>query len=413
MVTPAWARRERLLGILLAPFTLGTDYMLFWTGQALSVMSDSIGGMALSIIVFQLTDSAVAVSLGLILQMLPALIMAPLAGIVLDRVSRKTVLVTVDSARAAFTLGLYLLVRLGVFRTYHAYIWLALSGILRAFYDPATMALIPALVSKESVQRANAMYSMGKNTALILGPALAGIIISACGGSGALLSVGFLFLAAALCAASCRPSYEELTVERRPGFGQMWEGFKFYGQVPLAMTLLILTVLVNFCAMPSGVAFQVHVLRTLKSDSRVFGMSMSASAAASLLASFAIATRKRWPHPGRVLLMGIFGMGLSFALAGLSSNVASLVAALVLFGAAGPFIQVPVSTLYQEITPAPIRGRVFALRFTVSTVLAPISTSLVGWSLDTYGSKLVLLALGCGMFLICAYGRASKTLRDA
>ncbi|NLA61305.1 MAG: MFS transporter, partial [Firmicutes bacterium] len=87
--------------------------------------------------------------------------------------------------------------------------------------------------------------------------------------------------------------------------------------------------------------------------------------------------------------------------------------AFALFGASTPFIQVPMSTIYQEITPQDVRGRVFALRFTVSTFLSPVSTPLVGIWLDSLGSTAVLLMLAGGLGTVSLAALSTPTIRDA
>lgn len=169
---------------LLRPFTLGREYSKVWGGQTLSALTDNITAMALSILVLQRTGSATKASVGLLLQMIPALILGPLAGVILDRAQRKGVLVVSDISRTVAGLLAAYALHTGSFGLIHVYGWMTLSGIVRAFYDPATNALIPTLVSKDSIQPANAMHTLGKNTAMILGPAIGGFALSRLGGRG-------------------------------------------------------------------------------------------------------------------------------------------------------------------------------------------------------------------------------------
>ncbi|MGI6662938.1 MAG: MFS transporter [Bacillota bacterium] len=400
---------------LLRPFTLGREYSKLWGGQTLSALTDNITAMALSILVLQRTGSATKASLGLLLQMIPALILGPVAGVVLDRVQRKTVLVVSDISRAVAGLIAACALYGGRFGLIHVYGWMTLSGIVRAFYDPATNALIPTVVSKESIQPANAVHTLGKNTAMILGPAIGGFALSRLGGTWTLAAGALAFSLAASCVALMQPLHEDRAgrVAGRPGLAEAMEGFKFYKAVPLAMHLLIMAVMVNLCTMPSGLAFQYHVLNVLGRDSDVLGLLFSIAAVASSVASYFMATRGRWPRLGRTMASGIAAMAVSFGVIGISRHVWQVFLAFALFGASTPFIQVPMSTIYQEITPQDVRGRVFALRFTVSTFLSPVSTPLVGIWLDSLGSTAVLLMLAGGLGTVSLAALSTPTIRDA
>jgi Na+/melibiose symporter-like transporter len=114
-----------------------------------------------------------------------------------------------------------------------------------------------------------------------------------------------------------------------------------------------------------------------------------------------------------MMMLGDPAMGGSFALAGASRHLAGVVWAFALFGAAGPLLLIPVGALFQEITPTDIRGRVFASRFVVVTLTAPLTTPLVGWGLDRFGSMPVLLTLGGLMGLLALLGLSSRMLREA
>ncbi len=406
---------KRLLSALLRPFTLGHEYSKLWGGQTLSALTDKITSMVLSILVLQRTGSATKASVGLLLEMIPALVLGPVAGVILDRVERKRVLVFSDLARTLAGLTMAYAFYAGHFGLFHVYGWMTLNGIIKAFYDAATNAVIPMVVERESIQAANAVHTLGKNTAMILGPALGGVALSRLGGTWTLAVGAVAFSAAAGCMWFIRPVFEDRAgpSAMRPGLSEALEGFRFYKTVPLAMHLLILTVMVNLCTMPSGLAFQYHVLNVLKKDSDVLGFAFSVAAVASSITSYFIAARGRMKRLGSTLALGIAALALSFVGIGVSRQVWQVFAAFALFGGSTPFIQVPISTLYQEITPPEIRGRVFALRFTVSTFLSPVSTPLVGIGLDAMGSTAVLLVLAAVLGAVSVGALARGTVREA
>ncbi|HHW25811.1 MAG TPA: MFS transporter [Firmicutes bacterium] len=405
-------RLGRILTGVAAPLRLGRDYSLFWTAQTLSAIGDGVGSLALSVLVLRQTGSAETTSLAVVLRMLPPLFVGPVAGLVLDRVSRKTVMALTDLVRSLVTLYVGYALYTGTFGVAHACFWMLASGTMSSFYEPAGMALIPSLVSSDSVPRANAVQSMGKNTAWIVGPALGGIILEAWGGPGVMWVNGVFCAAAALCVFFIRTQVDAaLSGSGRPGIRRIWDGLAFYRSMPVAVHLLLLTIAINLCTVPVELGFQVHVLQVLKKDTGMLGLAFSVAAVMSVLSSFWVAAIKS-VKLRKMLLMGIAGMGLSFALTALTTSMWTAFGTFALFGASGPLILIPISSIYHKVTPSDIRGRVFAFRSAASTLMAPLSTPIVGWGLDMFGSKTMLVVLGVALLTVGAFASISRPLAD-
>lgn len=356
-----------------------------------------------------------AASVALVLQMLPSALTGLFAGVLIDRANRKAVLAFANVGRALVTVYAAVSTRSGSFGLLQTGLWMALTGMAKAFYMPCVNALLPSVVNRESIQRANALQALTDNTAMIVGPAIAGWGLLALGPWPMLAVTATLFGVGALAMAPISMAGEGGASVRRPGLSlkELGEGVRFYRKNRLAAALLMAIVLVNFAGVPSYTAFEFHVLQTLKADTGVLGLAFSVSSATSLAASYLVALRKRWPRLGRMLALGVLAMGVSFALTGLAKESHAIVWALGVFGAAGPLILIPVGTLFQEVTPSEVRGRVFSLRFVASMLLAPVTAPLVGWSLDTIGSAPVLLGMGAYMGLLAAGGLVLRDIRDA
>lgn len=395
-------------------FGLGKDFLLVWSGQTVSIIGDSIGGMGLYLLILDRTGSATALSLGLVVQLVPALMLGPVAGVVLDRLDRRKSMIACDISRGILTLLLALSALTERFVLAYAYLWLLSNAIFRAFYEPATMAVIPALVPSGSIQRANAMQTTGRYTGSVVGPVLAGVIYSALGPSWCLAIDAVTFWVAACCIGLAGLRFEERKVVRgRFSFSEMREGFIFFRKVRLAMILLVLTILCNFFMIPAGTALQFHIVRTLGYDPKLLGVTTSATAAASIVASIVLMTKKRWPHLGYMIALGVAGIGASYAMTSGVRNPLALPVVWSISGLMGPVLQVPISTLYQEITPSEVRGRVFSLRTALSTALAPVSALAGGFLIDLYGSRVVLLGLGVGLVMTGTCVSAFPEIRKA
>lgn len=392
---------------------LGSDLLKVLVGQTVSVTGDQFGAMALSILILQYTGSAMAMSMNAVLSLLPTLLFGPTAGLMLDRLNRKRVLVIVDVARALLTLGMGWIIFSGRFSLALANTWSVLTSLLKVLYVPGTMALIPALVPPGELQRANALQSFGNSIAVIFGPGLAGLVIKHLGPwyAFAINAISFGVSASAISLAKVR--YDEMPVKTgRPKMSELRDGFLFFRSVPLASMLLVTTMVINACNQPSGIALNVHILRTFRSDAVYLGGIASASAAASLVSSLVVASRKRWSRLGLMVSGAVAVTGLAFGIASVTPWLSMVVVAFLLRGFAGPMLNTAVQTLYQDITPPDIRGRVFALRVSFSQLLSPISFAVSGVLLDGFGSRAVFAGLAILLLILSGILVTRKEIRD-
>lgn len=401
--------RQRLGDAIPSP-----DYMKLWAGEAISWVGDSLGGMALSVMLLKNTGKAMTLSISSIIGWLPVVLLGPLAGVLLDRFSRRWVMVLADLARGLTTLGLAFLIARGYTGIVYAYGWTLLMSIFRVPYTPATMAIIPSLVKPDQLQRANSLQSMAMSISGIIGPALAGVAIAAFGAPIALtIDAASFFLSAGLVAL-VRPQDEPQPTQQRrqPALRQFNEGLKFFAATPLAVILLLSTIIANATNQAGGQSMQVHVLKTLAASPSVLGLIGSASAAAMLLGSVVLYSRKKWPALGRILLISTAVGGLAYVLVALPRRAEYIPFIMAGCAAAGPFLGMAVSTLYQQITPPELRGRVFAVRSTLSTIMTPLTTLAAGWAIDAIGTKVVLTAIGaCALVAVgcLALTRTART----
>lgn len=380
----------------LAELMIQPDYFKLWLGQTLSLIGDSLGSMAVGVMLLRRTGSAMILSLGFIVNWLPTVLLGPVAGVLIDRISRKRALVIADVARGVLTLVFAVGLWRGYTQVVYAYLWLFGLAVFRTPYMPATQAIIPSLVGPDRLQRANSLQSMGQSVAQVVGPALAGLTITAFGGPLALaLDAASFFISAALIGLT-RPQGELQPRQNKPQpvLRQFREGLAFFAENRIAVVLLVVAITANFVNQPTGIALQVHVLKTLAATPELLGVAYSASAVAALLASLVLFGRKQWPALGRMLLLSLAWLGVSLAAIAIPRNPGLIPLVFAVGSLAGPFMQMSMSTLYQLIAPSEMRGRVFTVRQTISTALSPLSILAVGWAVDAVGTRVVFVALG-------------------
>ena len=185
------------------------DFLKFWSGQALSQLGAAVTAFAMPILVLDLTGSASQAGTVLAVQQVPYLLLGLFAGVVVDRVNRKALMVWMDTIRAALvgliaflcfaqSVSIYALMAVGV-----------VMGIAYTLFDVADNSAFPSLVTRKQLPRAASLAEGGATAADLLGPALAGVVISAfasvqAGVGGAYVINAFTFVVAAGFVAAIR-----------------------------------------------------------------------------------------------------------------------------------------------------------------------------------------------------------------
>src|SRR5437660_1043264 len=154
------------------------NYALLWWGQLVSELGNRFHWIAVSLWVYSLTRSAAAVSLAISSMFIGGLLVSLWAGVIVDWLDRRKILIAADVVRALLVAIIPPLMGVNVWLVYAD---LALISVATAFFRPAMFAVIPAVVSKRDILPANSFFSAMDTGTEILGPALAGIIASQCG----------------------------------------------------------------------------------------------------------------------------------------------------------------------------------------------------------------------------------------
>ena len=156
-------------------------FLIIWAGQLLSTLGSGMTGFAMGIWVFQKTGSATQFAVIALAATLPAVLISPLAGVLVDRWPRKPVMVVSDAAAALATLAAALLFWTGRLEVWHILIISALGSTLGAFQGPAWSASVTLLVPKEHFGRASGLSQMSQALSGIISPLLAGLLMMAIG----------------------------------------------------------------------------------------------------------------------------------------------------------------------------------------------------------------------------------------
>jgi predicted MFS family arabinose efflux permease len=334
-------------------------------------------------------------------QTLPFLLLSLPAGLVADRTSRKLLMVTAEALRAATLLALVLLTALGLLSVP----LLAVLGFLAATgtvaFSVAAPALLPALVPREGLVRANGLLELARSAAFAAGPALGGIVVGWAGASPAFVVAAILSAIAVLCLVRV-PEPARVPPPRRHILPDMQEGAGFVWRHRLLRPILL-------CAVGWNLAWMMLQAAYVPYAAKVLGL--TASGIGGTLASFGIgmiAGALMAPRVMRRLPLGIAivaGPAVSVVAAGVMIGTilvpsAMLVAvAFFLFGA-GPLVWIVATmTLRQAVTPESMLGRVSALFITANTGARPVGAAIAALIGAAFGPTTCIVVAGFG-FLV-------------
>jgi MFS family permease len=228
------------------------EYRLFFLGQAVSLLGDGMVNVALAFAVLDLTGSASALGLVLAARMLPLVGFLLAGGVMADRLPRRTVMIAADLVRVASQGAIAALLIAGVAEVWQLAALSAVTGSATAFFNPASTGLMPAVVSPERLQQANALRGLAMAAGQIAGPAVAGVLVAGAGAGWALAVDAATFaVSVAFLARLHVPAMERLVV--RSVLADLREGWDTFRSLSWLWTFVAAATIGNFVSAASGV----------------------------------------------------------------------------------------------------------------------------------------------------------------
>jgi len=371
------------------------NYRLFFTGQSLSLVGTWITRVATSWLVYRLTGSALLLGVVSFCGQIPTMLLAPFAGVLVDRWDRHRLLVVTQILSMLQTLALAL-ATLGHVITVPWLLGLqVVQGLINAFDTPARQAFVVEMVEdRADLPNAIALNSAMVNGSRIIGPSIGGALIAAVGEGWCFLAdaISYIFVVASLLLMRVRTAPER-RVEARV-LKELREGFYYVrASLPIRTALIVLAI-VSTMAMPYTVLMPAFVHDVLHGGPSTLGLLMTASGAGALAGGVYLASRTSVVGLGRVVMYATlaFGTGLiGFSLAG---NLWLAVAALPVVGAGFMVQMAATNTVLQTLVDDRLRGRVMAFYTMAFFGTAPIGSLLAGAAAARFGSPTTIAAGG-------------------
>lgn len=388
---------------------LGTrDFGCLWAGQVVSQIGDGLSKVALLWFVYEMTGSALKMTVIGLLQTIPPLLFGPLIGVYLDCLPKKTVMIVVDLLRTLMVLLIPLFYTFDLLTLERLYVLVFLISIVSTIFGPALASSVPLIVHRSQLTTANAFLQSTTNIGVLMGPAMSGLGIALIGAHNVLYVNAATFLISALFLFPIRVrdnrALKGLNALSTPVIQDMMVGFRFvFLQHPVVFALMVTAVLYNLAISAFVFLLPVVAKELLQVGPMELGWLWSALGIGMLGASIWLARTPQGTFQDRV-----GKIGRSLAIGGSAVCALGLIQTPVLFGT---FLLVAIiggstSLFYpvvwamlQEVTPEHLLGRVFTTFSTGGMASAMVGMAGFGWAADALGPAASLLGIGLLLLL--------------
>jgi MFS family permease len=384
------------------------NYRIFFIGQGLSIIGTGMQNIALSWLIYRLTDSTLMLGLVAFMGQIPNFVLAPFAGVWIDRWGKRSVLVITQllsliqaSMLAWLTLGNRIEIE---------YI-LGLSlflGCVSAFDVPARHSISVEMVdTQEERQNAIALNSISYNMARMLGPLAAGLLIPIIGEGYCFLLNAASYVISILSLAVLHLKENNNDKQHTDMLQHFQEGYSYtFKQLPLR-NILVLLGIISLTAMPYTILMPVFVSQNLGGGAGTMGFLMSAAGCGSLIAAFFIASRTEFQGLEKLLVVAASAIGIGLIGFMLSSSLWLSTMLMFILGV-GSLIQVVGSnTLLQCMVDDSMRGRVMSFYTMTLMGVGPIGSLFAGFLANQIGVTYTLAIGG-----VCSLAGAAFFARD-
>ncbi|MFD2246034.1 MFS transporter [Pontibacter ruber] len=371
------------------------NYRLFFVGQGISLIGTWMQQIALSWLVYRLTDSVFLLGAVTFSSQIPSFILGPFAGVIADKFERRKVLVVTQALSMLQASTLAALVLTNSIQIWHVLTLSAFLGVINAFDIATRQAFVVQMVERrEDLSNGIALNSSLFNMARLVGPSIAGVLIAAVGEGMCILinAVSYIAVIASLLLMRLKP-FERVKREHKV-WRSLQEGFVYsYNFAPIRALIFIVGLLSLF-GMPFSVLLPVYARDILHGGANTLGFLMGASGVGALTGALFLAQRKSVVGLGKVIIftMLLFGTAL---IAFSFSKTLYISLLLMLFTGFGMIVSMAsCNTLLQTIVDEDKRGRVMSLYATAFMGMAPVGSMLAGSVAELIGVNYTLAACG-------------------
>jgi MFS family permease len=329
-------------------------------------------------LVYRMTHSSLLLGVVSFAGQIPVFPLAPLAGMVADRLERRKVVIATQTASMILALVLAYLTLTGRVTVWEVIVLASLMGVVNSFDIPARQSFLVEMVGREDLMNAIALNSSMFNGARIIGPAIAGILVASIGEGWCFFANGVSFIAVIIGLFLMRIPPRLREREAASAFEHIAEGFRFVRHTAPIRAVLLLLGLVSLVALPYTVLMPIFAAQILHGNARTLGILGAASGTGALAGALVLASRTKVHGLGRWLAIACGASGVELILFSFSHWLVLSVILLVPVGFSMMTQMGSMNTLVQSMVPDRLRGRTMAVYAMMFMGMSPLGALLSG-----------------------------------
>jgi MFS family permease len=371
------------------------NFKLYFAGQGISIIGTWMTRMATVWLVYRLTHSPLLLGVVAFAGLIPTFVLAPFAGVWIERLDRRRLLVCTQAAAATQSLVLAALTLARVVTFREILVLAVCQGLINAFDTPLRQIFVGQMVDdREDLGNAIAISSSLANGARLIGPAIAGLVIAGFGEGGCFLIDGLSYLAVIASLLMMRIQPLATRPNKAGMLDQMREGWKYVSGFRPVRALLLLVALLALMGYPYNVLLPVFAGQVLHGGPATLGWLTAASGVGALGSGLSLAFRKSTEGLTRMLQIAAAALGGGLILFGLSRTLWLSMGLMVLIGFGMMQVFSASNTLIQTLVPEDKRGRVMSYFVMAMFGTAPFGSLLAGALAQRIGAPNTVFVTG-------------------
>jgi DHA3 family macrolide efflux protein-like MFS transporter len=381
------------------------NYLFFWIGQLISLLGSSIAQFVIIWWITLETGNPLYLSLASFLGLTPAVIIAPFAGVLVDRWNRKFLIGFVDFLQALAIVLLIILFWLGIVAYWHILLLLTLRGIFQAFHSPAVSAIVPLMVPKEKLSRMNGLNYLFSGAVTLVGPVLAALMLGLWKIHQILWIDVITFLVALFPLFIIKIPPVRMKQDQSSFKEDFLEGFSFIKKTRGLLPLLTLATALNFLLTPLSTLLPYYVKFDHLGDASDLALVMAFFHAGILTGGVVMSVMKGFKRKMFVSAISLYIIFIGYAFVAFTPKGLFWFMALsgLLMTFCVPIVNVLLQTIFQTIVPMKMQGRVNSVVMALASAATPLGMILSGIFAGFVGTANFFIACAITGILIVTF----------
>lgn len=378
------------------------SFLLIWLGNTVSRFGDAVDSIAFMWMIYKMTGSFVMMGTIMAVNALPSLLFGIPAGVFVDRMNKKQVMIISDLLRGMSTFIIALLFITGNLEIYYLYIFTFFNSCCEVFAHPARASAMQVLVRKEHYLAANSLREASTSAAQIIGTGIAALILGVYGiGTAVLVDAStFFFSAATAFFAHIETVLEEnrKTMNTKVFFAELKEGIAVIRSRSVLFISVLMAAWVNLMLAPFNLLVPVYSDKILMAGAKGYSLIEMAFTIGVIIGSVLVGQIGHKFKKSKLIIAGFAALGIGIGSLGFIRHLYSAVLVCVFAGVFLPFISAGSMTIVQETTPRDKMGRISSTLGTLCMLGMPVGYAVSGFIAEGLNIQTTYIVIGA---LIC------------